>query len=73
MPRLVPSGEKTIHLVSPCAWCCSECQAVFDIGPQHGSRPTQEQVDQINRQFVAHCRQVHRDLFPVFGLAGGAL
>ena len=73
MPRLVPSGEKTIHLVSPCAWCCSECQAIFDIwSPRHAS-PTPEQIDRINRQFVAHCKQVHPNLFPVFGLTRDAL
>jgi hypothetical protein len=74
MPRLVPSSQKSIHLVSACAcsWSCSECQAVFDMWPHHAP-PTQEQIDQINRQFVVHCKRVHRDLFPVFGLAGGAL
>ena len=67
MPRLIPSGEKSIHLVSDWSWSCSECQAVFDMWP-HNAPPTQEQIDQINRLFVVHCKRVHPDLFPVFGL-----
>jgi hypothetical protein len=69
MPSLVPFTEATIAPAGPSLWSCSECQAVFDMGPLRHSSPTREQIRQINLQFEAHCRQVHPGLLPVVGLA----
>jgi hypothetical protein len=68
MPSLIPSVWTAVHPVIPYVWSCSECQAAFDMGTIRRATHTQEQVDQINLQFEAHCKQVHPRLFPVIGL-----
>jgi hypothetical protein len=68
MPTLLPSVWTTANPVVPYVWNCSECDAVFDMGPMRGSPPTQIQIDRINRQFEAHCKHVHPQSFPVHGL-----
>ena len=69
MPSLTPFLWEAARPLSPYVWSCSECQAAFDLAPPRLLSPTQEQVDQINLQFEAHCKQVHPRLFPVIGLA----
>lgn len=59
MPTLIPSAWTAVHPIVPTAWSCSECEAVFDLGPLRRFSPTQEKIDQINLQFQAHCKQVH--------------
>jgi hypothetical protein len=68
MPTLLPSAWTVVSPVVPCVWSCSECQAAFDIGPLHGSPPTQAEIDRINRVFAVHCKQVHPGSLPVTGI-----
>lgn len=65
MASLLPSVWTTIAPAVPYVWSCSECEAAFDMGPMHGALPTQSQIDELNHQFEAHCRQVHPRLVPV--------
>lgn len=65
MPTLVPSVWTTGTSSVPYVWNCSECEAAFDMGPMRGSTPSQKQIDNVNRQFKAHCRQVHPHLSAV--------
>jgi hypothetical protein len=59
MPTLIPAIWTVIRPVVPYVWSCSECDAAFDMGPMRGLLPSQDQIDQINLQFEAHCKQVH--------------
>ena len=68
MPRLVPYVWTPAPRAVPYVWSCSECEAAFDMGPMRGAPPSQKQVDEVNRQFDAHCRQVHPLLSPVVRL-----
>ena len=65
MPSLVPSVWTTDSPAVPYVWCCSECEATFDMGPARGIRRSQTQIDLANLQFLAHCRQVHPLLLSV--------
>jgi hypothetical protein len=68
MPSLLPTVWTTAHPVVPYVWCCSTCEAVFDVGAARRASLTQEQIDQVNRQFEVHCKQTHPGSFPVVGL-----
>lgn len=68
MPTLLPTVWTAINPAVPYVWSCSECGAVFDMGPMHGAPPRQTQIDQVNLQFEAHCKQVHPDSLPVNSL-----
>lgn len=68
MPTLLPSVFTTAHPVVPYAWRCSKCEVLFDVGPNRGLALTQEQVDEVNLRFEAHCEQVHPRSFPIIGL-----
>jgi hypothetical protein len=68
MPALIASAWTTVHPVRPYVWSCSYCEAVFDVGPLRHSSLTKEQVDGVNLQFDAHCKQVHPRSLPVIGL-----
>ena len=59
MPTLLPSVWTTAKPAVPYVWSCSECNAVFDMGPLRGAPPNQNQIDKINRQFEVHCKHVH--------------
>jgi hypothetical protein len=64
MPTLLPTVWTAVNPAVPYVWSCSECRAVFDMGPMHGS-PAQKHIDQVNLQFEAHCKQVHPGSHPV--------
>jgi hypothetical protein len=59
MPTLLPTVWTAVNPAVPYVWTCSECGAIFDMGPMQGSPPSQKQIDQVNLQFEAHCRHVH--------------
>jgi hypothetical protein len=64
MPTLLPTVWTAVNPAVPYVWSCSECRAVFDMGPVHVS-PGQKQIDQVNLQFEAHCRHVHAGSLPI--------
>ena len=68
MPILIPSSWTDTRPGIPYVWICSVCQAFFDGGPVRGQGHSSEQINQINRQFEAHCKQLHPALRPVTGL-----
>ena len=68
MPSLMPSAWTTTSPKVPRVWSCSECQAAFDMGPIFKAAPSPGQVEQVNRQFEIHCKQVHPGLALVIGL-----
>ncbi len=72
MPVLLPTVWTSVNPAVPYVWSCSECRAVFDMGPMHGLPPSQKQIDQVNLQFAAHCQHVHPGSLPVHRL-GDAL
>ena len=72
MPTLLPTVWTAINPAVPYVWSCSECGAIFDMGPMRGLPPSQKQIDQVNLQFEAHCTHVHPGSSPVNTL-GSAL
>ena len=68
MPTLLPTVWTAINPAVPYVWSCSECGAIFDMGPMRGLPPNQMQIDQVNRQFEAHCKHVHPSSAPVNNL-----
>jgi hypothetical protein len=68
MPMLIAHAWTTAHPVMPCVWICSECSAVFDVGPLRRARLTREQIIRVNSQFEEHCKHVHSRSLPVIGL-----
>jgi hypothetical protein len=68
MPSLVPSVWTTGSPAVPYVWCCSECEATFDMGPTRGFQLSQMQIDLANLQFRAHCKRAHPLLLTVNSL-----
>jgi hypothetical protein len=68
MSALIALVWTTVHPVVPYVWSCAECGAVFDVGPLRRRSLTREQIDQINGQFEAHCKQMHPQSLPTVGL-----
>jgi hypothetical protein len=68
MPSLMPLTWTTTSPKVPQVWRCSECRATFDMGPISNVAPSLGQVEQVNRQFEIHCKQVHPGLALVIGL-----
>ena len=64
MPTLLPTVWTAVNPAVPYVWSCSECRAVFDMGPVQVS-PGQKQIDQVNLQFEAHCKHVHAGSLPI--------
>jgi len=71
MPSLVPSVWTTGSPAVPYVWCCSECEAAFDMGPTQGFQLSQMQIDLANFQFRAHCKEAH-PLLPAVNCLGDA-
>jgi hypothetical protein len=68
MPALIALVWTAAHPVVPYVWNCSECGAVFDVGPLRYTKLTKEQIGQVNNQFEVHCQQAPPGLLQVIGL-----
>ncbi len=64
MPTLIATVWTTAHPVVPYVWQVALDVRPCDVGPQRGSSLTNEQIDQVNRQFGVHCEQVQSTLIP---------
>ncbi len=65
MPTLLPTVWTAVNRAVPYVWSCSECRAIFDMGPTRGLQPGQNQIDQLNLQFELHCKLYHPGSLPV--------
>jgi hypothetical protein len=70
MPNLIAAGWDDNSGVA-FIWKCSECKEAFS--HRITAKPSQAEIDGVNKEFAEHCEKAHPSSKPVFGTDANAI